>query len=98
MKPRSIQLVNLVKLLQAKAAVESIPTTFKEYQAWARMGWHIGNHRKIKKFTKRCDYIMAVGLGGETGEVLEVLKKSVRDGKSPELKQNLTLELGDALY
>ena len=35
-------------------------------------------------------------VGGESGEVLELLKKHVRDGKAP--GKSLLLELGDLLY
>ena len=41
-------------------------------------------------------FIMAVGLGGEAGEVQELLKKHVRDGHID--RRNLALELGDVLY
>jgi NTP pyrophosphatase (non-canonical NTP hydrolase) len=41
-------------------------------------------------------YIMATGLAGETGEVMEHLKKHVRDGKLD--VDALALELGDVLY
>lgn len=41
-------------------------------------------------------YIMATGLAGETGEVMEHLKKYVRDGKLD--RDALALELGDVLY
>jgi NTP pyrophosphatase (non-canonical NTP hydrolase) len=44
----------------------------------------------------RSKYIMATGLAGETGEVLELLKKEVRDGKLD--KDKLALELGDVLH
>ena len=39
---------------------------------------------------------MTAGLGGETGEVLEVLKKIIRDGKFD--RAHLVEELGDVLY
>ncbi len=41
-------------------------------------------------------YIMSTGLPGETGEVLEHLKKLIRDGNID--LNALTKELGDALY
>lgn len=41
-------------------------------------------------------YIMSTGLGGETGEVLELLKKHVRDGVLD--TDDLALELGDVLH
>jgi NTP pyrophosphatase (non-canonical NTP hydrolase) len=41
-------------------------------------------------------FIMSTGLGGEAGEVLENLKKYVRDGTLDVVK--LKKELGDVLY
>jgi NTP pyrophosphatase (non-canonical NTP hydrolase) len=40
---------------------------------------------------------MSTGLPGEVGEVLEHLKKDVRDNRKPD-KLKLTKELGDVLY
>lgn len=41
-------------------------------------------------------FIMSTGLGGETGEVLEKLKKYVRD--DTECRDGMLLELGDVLF
>lgn len=46
--------------------------------------------------TLRDMYIMTAGLAGETGEVMEILKKFVRDDALD--TQNLVKELGDVLY
>ena len=45
---------------------------------------------------KDCDpkYVHMLGLAGECGEVLELLKKSMRDGTALD-KNDLALELGD---
>lgn len=43
----------------------------------------------------------ALGLAGETGEAIEVVKKMIRDNKgvvTPEIKHDLILELGDVLH
>lgn len=40
--------------------------------------------------------VAALGLAGETGEVVELLKKHFRDGKDP--GYDLLLELGDVLH
>lgn len=41
-------------------------------------------------------FIYTVGLAGETGEVLELLKKDIRDNKQK--PDELLLELGDVLF
>lgn len=66
--------------------------TVNKFQEWVRGRWT----SKTRKLTLRDDYIMAAGLGGETGEVLEILKKHVRDEKL-DLK-HLEEELGDVLF
>ena len=40
--------------------------------------------------------VISLGLAGETGEVLELLKKEIRDGK--DIRSDLILELGDVLH
>ncbi len=40
----------------------------------------------------------AVGLGGESGEILNVCKKMVRDGASVDLDNALVDEAGDVLF
>ena len=60
---------------------------FDQYQVFAQQNWRPG-----------CDDItFALGLGGETGEVLEILKKARRDCQPPDLK-HLAEELGDVLW
>ena len=65
----------------------------KEYQKWVCKVWS-GNSKA--KFDLRDDFIMTVGLAGEAGEVLELLKKRIRDNKLD--KAELIKELGDVLY
>lgn len=61
--------------------------TFEEYQEFAKQNWKPG-----------CDNItFALGLGGETGEVLEILKKARRDCTEPDM-EHLAEELGDVLW
>lgn len=50
--------------------------------------------RRLDKL--RQNYIMSTGLAGECGEVVELLKKNVRDGAKITIP--LALELGDVLY
>ncbi len=67
--------------------------TLDEYKSWVVSVWSSNEGRQL---TLRDDFIMTVGLAGETGEVLELLKKAVRDDKLD--KDDLILELGDVLY
>ena len=48
-----------------------------EYELWLRKRW--GD--RIHKPTMTDRFVIATGFGGENGEVLELLKKEVRDGK-----------------
>jgi len=70
--------------------------TAKQYQSFVDDGWFGRMPRPTADSDLRNLFIMTVGLGGEAGEVLEVLKKSVRDGKLD--LNDLKLELGDVLY
>lgn len=66
--------------------------TLQEYENAVKRLWR-GN---LSMDSLRDLFIVTAGLGGETGEALEHLKKYVRDGK---LNHNeLDLELGDVLY
>jgi NTP pyrophosphatase (non-canonical NTP hydrolase) len=69
-----------------------------EYQAWVRLKWNKSSNQEL---TLRDDFIMTVGLAGETGEVMEILKKKVRDGSmyfDDKKKEHLIEELGDVFY
>lgn len=67
-------------------------TDINEYAAWAKIMWM----SKSETFDERDLTIMSLGLPGETGEVVELLKKRVRDGNLD--INNLKKELGDVLY
>ena len=41
---------------------------------------------------------LALGLAGETGEVVEKIKKLLRDGDSPAKRDELAKEMGDVLW
>ena len=60
---------------------------FKEYQEFA--AWDIKPGYDLKVF--------GLGLGGETGEVLEILKKAFRDEKPIDM-DHLAEELGDVVW
>ena len=69
----------------------------EEYQDWAALLWD-GSDKKT--YDLHDLFIMTAGIGGETGEVLEILKKAERGkmhGKKIDL-EHLTEELGDVLY
>lgn len=73
--------------------------TASEYQAWVAFNWNRMSSRDgtlPDADALRELFIMAVGIGGETGEVQELLKKHVRDGR--EIHDDLLLELGDVLH
>lgn len=70
-----------------------------EYQAFVRENWahrrnpaNEGDTRDLRHL-----FIAATGLAGEAGEVVELLKKHVRDGE-PIDRMDLELELGDVVY
>lgn len=69
------------------------------YQLWCANGWR-SNKEVLTEFPhKDDDLIMTAGLGGETGEVLEEIKKYHRDCLDlDEMRERLMLELGDMLY
>lgn len=61
--------------------------TVKDYQEYCKKAWKPG-----------CDeLVFALGLGGETGEVLEIVKKARRDCKEIDIP-HLREELGDVLW
>lgn len=66
--------------------------TKEEYQQYVNENWNSGTPVSPLEDL----YVMTAGLGGEAGEVLEELKKRVRDGSKNEDK--VLLELGDVLY
>jgi len=68
--------------------------TTTEYEKFVVDFWTTRKGQRKKSLRQK--FIMTVGLGGETGEVLELLKKEVRDGKLD--VDELALELGDVLY
>lgn len=70
-----------------------------EYQAWVAHNWNRLSSRDgqlMDSAALREFFIMSVGIGGEAGEVQELLKKYVRDGR--EIRDDLLLELGDVLH
>ena len=69
--------------------------TASEYQQWVELNWNrLGFEREPNQLREL--FIMSVGLGGEAGEVQELLKKFVRDDR--EIHSDLRLELGDVLH
>lgn len=70
--------------------------TAEQYQQFVDDGWFGRMPRRADDSDLRNLFIMGMGIGGEAGEVQELLKKSVRDGKLD--LNDLKLELGDVLY
>lgn len=73
---------------------DQLPELVDRYQLWVDQAWN--GRRPDDGNQLRHLFIMTVGLGGESGEVQELLKKHVRDGVLD--KQKLLLELGDVAY
>ena len=67
-----------------------------DYQAFVKNNWSRRMEAAPQDNPLRDLFVMTVGLGGETGEVLELLKKHVRDGHID--RDDLALELGDVLH
>jgi NTP pyrophosphatase (non-canonical NTP hydrolase) len=70
------------------------PTDIDEYGEWAERMWFSGD--RPSSVTERDLSIMTLGLAGETGEVVEKVKKVIRDGTID--KAAILKELGDVLY
>lgn len=67
-------------------------TTFEEYADWSEV---FNKHAMSEDLVKDISYI-GLGIAGESGEVVDEIKKIVRDGRvTSERLQNLILELGD---
>ncbi len=66
-----------------------------EFQEWVELGWT----RKVntEQDALRELAVMTLGLAGETGEVIEPIKKEIR-GDGPLDREKLKLELGDVLH
>jgi len=78
--------------LRASGSSEGSGMTIDEYANWTESFWFSGHNRPEKESIA----IMGLGLAGESGEVVEHLKKFIRDDhiNITELKK----ELGDSLY
>lgn len=63
--------------------------TINEYQDWTSTLWLSGR-------TEKGISLAAIGLAGEVGEALEVVKKHLRDGKFD--REKFVKEMGDAQY
>ena len=86
-----------VKMINKNTGIEiqswEEPFTFDDYQFTAQ---------QTKIYSKNLDRVYpALGLGGETGEVLEIVKKLYRDGTgelTPEIRKALVKEMGDVVW
>lgn len=70
---------------------------FKKYAKWVNTRW-AGDHGRGPIAEARNTVIAALGLAGETGEVVEHFKKHVRDGRPLRGNAELVKELGDVLH
>lgn len=67
-----------------------------EYTSFVQRNWNRRRAASPQDNPLRDLFIMATGIGGEAGEVQELLKKHVRDGVLD--TADLALELGDVLH
>lgn len=65
-----------------------------EYSKWTVEKWFLPHQEN--SLSERDLAIMALGLAGEAGEVIEIMKKIFRDGRFD--KEHLKSELGDVIY
>jgi NTP pyrophosphatase (non-canonical NTP hydrolase) len=66
------------------------------FELWVALRWALQSqkaHRDEQQAFERDLTVASLGLAGETGEVVEHIKKFIRDGKEP--GRDLLLELGD---
>lgn len=73
-------------------------TDLKRYHEFTSVGAHYPEHDTKSK--NELVYL-ALGLAGETGEAVDIIKKMIRDGDdglTPERWHQLMLELGDILW
>ena len=67
--------------------------TLDEYGTWTEKMWFVNGSLD---FGEKDLTVCSLGLAGETGEVMEILKKRVRDDFFD--KPHLIKELGDVIY
>lgn len=70
--------------------------TIAQFTNWIANRWDGGQPAQQMRHPVPFSPIAAMGLAGEVGEVMELLKKHARDGKHP--GEALRLELGDVLH
>ena len=85
------QFEEIMSMIRRTGEVTSETTSIDDYAVWARSAW-----MNPERLGERDIAIMSLGLGGETGEVLEILKKRIRDDKLD--REHLKKELGDVLF
>jgi NTP pyrophosphatase (non-canonical NTP hydrolase) len=69
--------------------------TLENYADWVETGWTRPAGTPVDRLRELA--VMSLGLAGETGEVIEPIKKEIR-GDGPLDRGNLRLELGDVLH
>lgn len=69
--------------------------SINEFQDWVKRGWTRRSDTPVDQLRELA--VMSLGLPGETGEVIELIKKEMR-GDGPLDRTKLLLELGDVLH
>ena len=71
---------------------------FEDYYKWVPTAWR-SKGSAVRTLSGRDDFIMTLGLAGEVGEVLEIIKKNARaNNESIENLEAFKEEMGDVMY
>lgn len=66
------------------------------FDEWIRKRWSGGGYGANNLHPTPAPLVAVLGLAGETGEAIDLIKKHIRDGAHP--GEKLKLELGDVLH
>lgn len=86
--------IGYVDLAKLKPAAKK-PFNFNEYAEWTDTYWK--GEGTVGDPTDHDLAVIALGLAGESGEVVDHIKKTLRDGK-PYKTEDFLFELGDVLF
>lgn len=58
----------------------------------------VWTENSVKNDTCRTKWYLGLGLAGESGEVVDQIKKEYRDAGEPSVSKDIKLELGDVIW